>query len=226
MNSIQDNIAKVQSRISEACARSGRQPADVTLIAVTKYTTVDIARELVKGGIQHLGENRIEGFQETYEALKGQADFHFIGSLQTRKVKDVIDQVDRLHSLDRLKLAKEIDKRAQKKVSCFVQVNVSGEESKHGLAPVDVVPFIQELEVYPRINVCGLMTMAPHTPDESLLRHCFQQLARLKEEVQALKLPFAPCHELSMGMSGDFEIAIEEGATHIRIGSMLVQSNT
>src|SRR5690606_13849329 len=130
--------------------------------------------------------------------------------------------VDYIHSLDRLSLAKEINKRANKTINCFVQVNVSGEESKHGLSPEDTIPFIESLQQYSNIRVIGLMTMAPHTKDEMILRSCFKNLRQLQKDIQLLSLNNAPCRELAMGMSNDYEIAIEEGATYIRIGTALV----
>ncbi|MCI2253187.1 YggS family pyridoxal phosphate-dependent enzyme [Domibacillus sp. PGB-M46] len=219
---VSENVKSIKQRIEEAARRSGRQAEDVQIIAVTKYVTTARAQESVEAGITHLGENRAEGLNEKYESIGDRAVWHFIGSLQTRKVKSIIHQADFIHSLDRASLAKEINSRAEKPVQCFVQVNVSGEESKHGLAPDEVVPFIQSLHVYEKIRVCGLMTMAPLTEDRDVLRSCFRKLALCKEEVAALNLPYAPCQELSMGMSNDFEIAVEEGATMIRIGTALV----
>src|SRR5699024_7638878 len=134
------------------------------------------------------------------------------------------NQVDMLHSLDRMSLAKEIEKRAKQPVDCFVQVNVSGEETKHGLAPEEVIPFIEKLENYKNIHVVGLMTMAPHTDDKERIKEVFRSLASLRDEVRNKNLDYAPCNYLSMGMSNDYEIAVEEGATHIRIGSKLVGS--
>jgi pyridoxal phosphate enzyme (YggS family) len=119
-------------------------------------------------------------------------------------------------------LAKEINKRANKRIKCLVQVNVSGEESKHGLAPEEVINFIRTIKDYPNIEVAGLMTMAPHTDDQSILRNCFRTLKSLQIEVQQMKLEYAPCIELSMGMSNDYVIAVEEGATLVRIGTALV----
>lgn len=219
---VSENVKSIKQRIEEAARRSGRQAEDVQIIAVTKYVTTARAQEAVEAGITHLGENRAEGLNEKYESIGDRAVWHFIGSLQTRKVKSIIHQADFIHSLDRASLAKEINSRAEKPVQCFVQVNVSGEESKHGLAPGEVVPFIQSLHIYEKIRVCGLMTMAPLTEDRDVLRSCFRKLALCKEEVAALNLPYAPCQELSMGMSNDFEIAVEEGATMIRIGTALV----
>lgn len=202
--------------------KSNRNPEDVQIIAVTKYVTVDRAQEAIEAGVSHLGENRAEGFQDKYTAIGDQVHWHFIGTLQSRKVKEIVHQVDFIHSLDRKSLAKEINKRAEKPISCFVQVNVSGESSKHGLEPDEVSDFIQSLKDYPKINIVGLMTMAPHTDEEEAIRNCFRSLRQLQLEIQQLSLDFAPCQYLSMGMSNDYQIAIEEGATHIRIGSSLV----
>lgn len=219
---VTQNLATIQERIAAAAKRTGRSPEDVTIVAVTKYVSLGRAEEAVEAGIIHLGENRPEGLSEKRAAIGDRAVWHFIGTLQSRKVKDVIHQADFIHSLDRLSLAKELNRRADAPVNCFVQVNVSGEEAKHGLAPDEVVPFIHKLEQYEHIRVCGLMTMAPLTDDEDVLRSCFKKLAALRETVQALSLPYASCEELSMGMSNDFEIAVEEGATIIRIGTALV----
>ncbi|WP_050181521.1 YggS family pyridoxal phosphate-dependent enzyme [Domibacillus robiginosus] len=219
---VSEKVKSIKQRIDEAARRSGRQAEDVQIIAVTKYVTTARAEEAVEAGINHLGENRAEGLNEKYESIGQKAVWHFIGSLQTRKVKSMIHQADFIHSLDRMSLAKEINSRAEKPIQCFVQVNVSGEESKHGIAPEEVVPFVQSLHIYEKIRVCGLMTMAPLTEDQDLLRSCFRKLALCRDEVAALHLSYAPCRELSMGMSNDFEIAVEEGATMIRIGTALV----
>ncbi|WLR43613.1 YggS family pyridoxal phosphate-dependent enzyme [Bacillus carboniphilus] len=220
--SVEKNLSQLKKEIEDTCSKMGRSIHDINIIAVTKYVSKETAKEAVDLGVTHLGENRVEGLHEKYENLGKEVTWHFIGTLQSRKVKDVLPYVDYIHSLDRLSLAKEINKRSTKKVPCFVQVNTSGEESKHGLKPEDVVPFIRELEAFSKIKIVGLMTMAPYTDDEKRIRSCFQMLTSLKNEVQQLHLPYAPCEELSMGMSNDFQIAIEEGATMIRIGSSLV----
>lgn len=222
MNSIKGNYERLNEKLTKACQKSNRRREDITVIAVTKYVSVERANEAIELGIRNLGENRDQEFLKKYEVLGNRAKWHFIGTLQTRKVKNIIDKVEYIHSLDRLSLAKEINKRAGRTISCFVQVNVSGENSKHGLRPDEVIPFIEQLKDYPNIKVVGLMTMAPHIDDETVLRNCFRSLKRLQKEVQQLQLPYAPCTELSMGMSNDFEIAVEEGATYIRIGSALV----
>ncbi|MFP7477721.1 YggS family pyridoxal phosphate-dependent enzyme [Terribacillus saccharophilus] len=222
MNTVQENLAQIKEDISSAASKSGRNSEDITLLAVTKYVTIERTEEAVDAGIVDLGENRIEGFLEKQAIIGEKAVWHFIGSLQTRKVKDVINQVDYLHALDRLSLAKEIQKRAAKKVKCFVQVNVSGEATKSGLSPDETLNFIKQLAEYPAIEVVGLMTMAPHTEKEDVLRSVFSGLRQLRDEVAAAGMLHAPCTFLSMGMSNDYTIAIEEGATHIRVGSALV----
>ncbi|MDX8343019.1 YggS family pyridoxal phosphate-dependent enzyme [Rossellomorea sp. YZS02] len=219
---VTENLKAIKGHIQSACERSGRTSEDITIVAVTKYVSIERAEEAVEAGILHLGENRDDGLSSKWEALSDKPYWHFIGSLQSRKVKNIIDKVSYIHSLDRLSLAKEIHKRAEKPVSCFVQVNVSGEGSKHGILPHEVKGFIDSLKNYSNIKVVGLMTMAPHTDDEAFLRSCFRQLKTIQDDVQSLKLPYAPCTELSMGMSNDYRIAIEEGATFIRIGTALV----
>jgi pyridoxal phosphate enzyme (YggS family) len=205
-----------------SCEVSGRNPEEITVIAVTKYVSAERALEAVEAGVQNLGENRDEGLLEKWEILKDRPVWHFIGSLQTKKVKNVIDKVSYIHSLDRISLAQEIQKRALKPVNCFVQVNVSGEESKQGIKPDKAKAFIEELQHYEKIRVIGLMTMAPLTEDQTVIRECFKNLKKLQKEIQSLQLMLAPCTELSMGMSNDYTIAIEEGATYIRIGTALV----
>ncbi|MEI2663969.1 YggS family pyridoxal phosphate-dependent enzyme [Rossellomorea sp. LJF3] len=219
---VSENIQHINENIQLACERSGRRTEDVNVVAVTKYVSIDRAEEAVEAGLRHLGENRDEGLTSKWEVLRDKARWHFIGSLQSRKVKNIIDKVSYIHSLDRLSLAKEIHKRADKPVSCFVQVNVSGEGSKHGISPDEVKEFVGSLKDLSNIKVVGLMTMAPHTDDEPFLRACFRQLKTIQEEIRSLNLPYAPCTELSMGMSNDYVIAIEEGATFIRIGTALV----
>ncbi|MCJ0916451.1 YggS family pyridoxal phosphate-dependent enzyme [Mammaliicoccus sciuri] len=221
MKSVQENLLEINSQICNSSEESEFNTAPQVII-VTKYVTIDRAKEAYEAGLKNFGENRIEGFLEKKKHLPDDAIMHFIGSLQTRKVKDIINEIDYLHALDRLKLAKEIEKRAENVVKCFVQVNVSGEESKHGMSPDDVIPFIQELKDFKHIEIVGLMTMAPLTEDKIKLRQYFNQLRLLKEKVQSLNLSYAPCTELSMGMSNDFNEAILEGASYIRIGTKLV----
>ncbi|MED3660326.1 YggS family pyridoxal phosphate-dependent enzyme [Ureibacillus sp. FSL K6-8385] len=222
MASIRENLEVIQQKIDEAKARANREDDHIQIVAVTKQVSVERAMEAIDAGIHHLGENRPEGLLEKKAAIGDKAVWHFIGTLQSRKVKKVINEIDYLHSLDRMSLAEEIEKRALKPVKCFVEVNISGEESKHGLSKEEAIPFIQSLEKFTKIQVVGLMTMAPYTDDKELIRKVFRGLKELQQEVIKLNLPYAPCTELSMGMSNDYEIAIEEGATFIRIGTALV----
>ncbi len=223
---VQENLSVIREEISTACKRVGRDPEEITLIAVTKYASVEKTRELLDAGIYHFGENRDHEFLRKHAIFGDRPTWHFIGTLQSRKVKHVIPYIDYLHSLDRLSLAREIEKRATRPVNCFVQVNVSGEESKHGLAPENVLSFLESLYDYKKIRIVGLMTIAPYTRDERLLRRVFRDLKQLQEDVQKRGFDHAPCTELSMGMSNDFIIAIEEGATMIRIGRKLVGDYT
>lgn len=223
---VQENGAALRSRIEAAATKVGRSLEDIQIIAVTKYVSVETAKAAIDAGISHIGENRIEGLLAKKEALDTEeVDWHFIGSLQSRKVKDVVGEVSVLHSLDRLSLAKEIQKRLcqqDQTLRCFVQVNVSGEESKSGLAPTEVEPFIEKLKAYDRITVVGLMTMAPFVDDAEETRPYFKTLKQLQQSIANKNYEHAPCTEVSMGMSNDFEVAIEEGATYIRIGTILV----
>lgn len=219
---VKTNLVGIEQDIKTACEKVGRNPEEITLIAVTKYVTIERTKEAIQAGIKNIGENRLEGLLEKKQNIADEAIWHFIGSLQTRKVKDIIADIDAIHSVDRLSLAKEINKRAEKPVDCFVQVNVSGEESKQGVEPDELLGFIETLSTYENVRVVGLMTMAPLTDDETRLREVFANLAQLRNVIKDKQFSHAPCTYLSMGMSNDFQIAIEEGATHIRVGTKLV----
>ncbi len=222
LHSVENNLEIIQKNIRDVCGKANRSPDEIQIIAVTKYVSVERAEEAVTSGVKHLGENRDDGLLKKWESISNKATWHFIGTLQSKKVKRIIDKVDYIHSLDRESLAEEIHKRTEKTVKCFIQVNVSGEDSKHGLPREEVLGFVQKLKAYPSIEVVGLMTMAPYTEDEAEIRKCFRDLKALQGQIQEMNLPYAPCKEMSMGMSNDYKIAIEEGATFIRIGSALV----
>lgn len=173
-------------------------------------------------GIIHLGENRPEVLLDKQVIIQDEAIWHFIGNVQSRKVKEFINKIDYLHSVDRMSIVKEIHKRSNQTLDCFLQVNVSGEMSKSGVTPAELASFIKEVGAYDKVRIIGLMTMAPLSGDKDLIRTIFRSLRELRDEISALKLLHAPCTQLSMGMSNDFIIAIEEGATHLRIGTALV----
>ncbi|EUJ32084.1 hypothetical protein MFLO_07862 [Listeria floridensis FSL S10-1187] len=218
-----DNLIEIEAKIDEACRKAGRNRNEVHLVAVTKTIDVEGIKELYDLGIRDFGENRVDVFLEKYEALKDYSDirWHFIGSLQTRKVKEILTKVDYIHSLDRESLAKEIEKRAEQPVRCFLQLNISGEESKHGFTKESATEFLKRAD-FKQIEIVGLMTMAPITEDETYLHHIFHDLKEAQEELAALRLNRVTANELSMGMTNDYMIAVEEGATFIRVGRALV----
>lgn len=197
---------------------------NVTLVAATKYMDVDHTRSLVEAGITHLGENRTDMFLEKYEALKEYSNvkWHFFGTLQSRKVRDVVNKIDYLHSLDRTSLAVELNKRLEKPLDCFVQVNISAEDNKGGVPVHKLIPFIKSLGQYPKIRVIGLMCIAPFTFDQQVVEDTFKKMRELQLDVQDLELDFAPCTELSMGMSNDYKLAVKHGATYIRLGRVFL----
>ena len=223
--SLQERLAGIETRIADACRRSGRERDEVRIIAVTKYASLETTAEAVKLGLTHIGENRWQDAKPKWESIGNQATWHFIGSLQTNKVKYVVGRFAYIHSLDRLSLALEIEKKAAaigETVSCFIQLNVSGEESKHGLPPDGLFAFARQCADLPHVRIVGLMTMAPLDSEGESSRPVFRRLRELRDGLNEAKLlPYQVPH-LSMGMSQDFEIAIEEGATWIRLGTVLV----
>lgn len=218
--SLAENKKQVFSEVARAAQEAGREPDSVAVLAVTKYVDSATAKELVSTEVTHIAENRVDKFLDKYEALKDQnLTWHLIGTLQRRKVKDVINYVDYFHALDSVKLAQEIDKRADHVVNCFLQVNISGEESKHGFAPNDLPAILPELEQLERIRIVGLMTMAPIDADDAHLHVLFEQTHQLQLELKEQKRSNMPFTELSLGMSRDFKIAIQHGSTFVRIGT-------
>lgn len=214
-----ENADLVRQQVETARNNANRQD-QVNVIAVTKYADVATTEELVKTGIQHIGENRVDKFLEKYQALKEyNLTWHLIGSLQRRKVKDVINLVDYFHALDSVKLAQEIQKRAEHPIKCFLQVNISGEESKHGFAPDELDDVLEEIAQLDRIEIVGLMTMAPFEASQEELQDIFSKTHQLQKQLEKKQLKNMPFSELSMGMSRDFEVAIANGATYVRIGT-------
>lgn len=223
---IRQRLEQIEEKITAACARSNRKREEVKIIAVTKYVDEQTIGDLLQVGIEHIGENRVQDAVPKFVQYGQQGTWHFIGHLQTNKVKDVIGRFSYIHSLDRLSLAEAINKRGEAlglAVPCFLQINISGEESKFGLSPNDVLAFLQETSNMKHISIVGLMTMAPHVDNQEEVRPVFRGLREWKERINEYQLPHAKITELSMGMSGDFEVAIEEGATYVRLGSVLVK---
>lgn len=226
---IHDNIDALRTRIRAACDRAGRSPDEVTLLAVTKTFPIAYLNAAIDAGVTDFGENRVQEFVQKAEVVPprlqgGDVTWHMIGHLQRNKAKDVIRFADVFHSLDSVRLARELHRQADRvdrRLTCFVQVNVSGEASKFGLDPDTLDGFLEEIAEFDRLDVRGLMTLALPVDDPEEVRPQFRLMRSLVEHTR----PDLPAHirlsELSMGMSGDFEIAIEEGATHVRIGSAL-----
>lgn len=199
---------------------------NVRIVAATKYFDIDKTKEIIDAGIKDIGENRKDTFLAKYEAFKDLGiTWHYFGVIKIppKLSPSFIDSIDFLHSLDSIDLANAINK-ARKKVEplkCFVQVNLSNNANKTGLNETRVIPFIKSLAKYEKIKVVGLMTIATYTFDDEVLENCFRTLKELQLEVQALNLPYAPCTELSMGMSNDYKLSVKYGATMIRIGTLL-----
>ena len=195
------------------------QYPNVKLVAATKYMNIEQTKQLIDAGVKCIGENRAEIFLEKYEALKDcNVEWHFFGVLQSRKIKDVVNKIDCLHSLEKLSVAIELDKKLEKPLDCFVQVNISEEPNKQGIPINKVKPFIKSLAKLQNIRVIGLMCIAKLTYDEEILDRQFSRMREAKEEIEAMNFDYAPCHELSMGMSNDYRIALRNGSTTIRIG--------
>lgn len=231
--SIGDNIKFVEDRIADACARRQRDPADITLVAVTKQKTAPEILEAVDAGLQHLGENRVEEgvakIPQVNDATNGKVTWHMVGHVQSRKAKHVVQQFDMVQSVDSLKLARRFSRLAgerERRLKSLLEINVSGEASKYGLAGYNwygdssvrnnLWREVGEIAALPHLEVSGLMTMAPYDADERVIRRVFADLRALRDALSDelnISLP-----ELSMGMTNDYPFAIEEGATIVRIG--------
>lgn len=220
-------LKNVESRIEAACTRADRRREEITLIAVTKTQHPPTINEALGHGVTDIGENRVQEYLGKRDELELHR-FHMIGALQSNKVRQIISIVDMIHSVDRMSLAKEIEKRAgriPRIVPCLIEVNTSGEESKEGCAPDDVEQLVEAIAKFEHIDIRGLMTVAEYVQDPEDVRPSFRLLRELGERIKPI-LGSPEKLELSMGMTNDFEIAIEEGATMIRIGSALFGPRT
>ncbi|MFB0510121.1 MAG: YggS family pyridoxal phosphate-dependent enzyme [bacterium] len=224
MSSIVENLARIGERINSACARVNRKPEEISLVAVTKNVGVERIKEGIANGIKIIGENRVQEAKEKYPAIGSIVQWHMVGHLQTNKVKPALEIFSMIQSVDSVHLAQEIQKRASalnKKISVLIEVNTSGEETKYGINPEELISVINTIQAMPNLWIEGLMTIGPglaiENPEAS--RKSFQMLYELKNKVEAefsIKVSY-----LSMGMSSDFEIAIEEGSNMIRIGTAI-----
>lgn len=219
---VSENIKRLEEKILKACIQAGRKTEEITLIAVTKNQPVEIIKLALESGIKNFGENKAQELRDKFEILSNNINWHFIGHLQTNKVKYVIKAAEVIHSVDSIKLAEEINKKALqlgKKQNILLEIKTSEEATKFGLKEEkEIFETAEFCASSSNLNLIGLMTMAPYTDDEKLIRKSFQQLRNFKEKLNNAGFNLK---ELSMGMSNDFEIAIEEGATMLRIGTAI-----
>jgi pyridoxal phosphate enzyme (YggS family) len=224
MSLISENIQSVEERIRAACARAGRSRDEVTLICVTKTMPVEDLRQAYDAGQRSFGENRVQEINDKFPQLPSDIQWHMIGHLQRNKVKYLMDKAVMIHSVDSAALAQTISKEAVKAgrvMDILLEVNAAEEESKFGLTCADVLPLVREIAPLPGIHICGLMTVAPFTDDPETNRVFFRKLRDLSVDIGRESIDNVSMHILSMGMTGDFEVAIEEGATHIRVGTAI-----
>ena len=225
MSFLKQNLEIVKEDIKDACKKANKDVDNVVLIGVTKTVDIPVIEEAISLGIKHVGENKPQELVRKYEAIGDKAKWHLIGTLQTNKVKYIIDKVHMIHSLDRKSLCDEIQKRAEgvnRVINCLVQVNISNEETKHGLNKEDVIPFIKDVvSNYKNIKIKGLMTMAMYSDNPEETRWVFKSLKELSDEIKNLNIENVDMDYLSMGMSNDFKIAIEEGSNMVRVGTSI-----
>ena len=219
---LKENLKEVQENILKACEKSGRNPEDVTLIAVSKTKPVPMLQEIYNENIRDFGENKVQELVEKYDELPQDIKWHMIGHLQRNKVKYIIDKVSMIHSVDSVRLAEAIEKEAAKKDICMpvlIELNVAGEESKFGLSVEEVLPFLEEISSYEHLQVKGLMTIAPFVANPEENREVFQKLKKLSVDIAAKNINNVNMSVLSMGMTNDYQVAVEEGATMVRVGT-------
>jgi len=218
---IKNNIRIIKEKIKKAALKTNRNPEKIKLVAVTKTVTIEQIKEAINAGIKIIGENKVHEAKEKYHILTAEIEWHLVGHLQTNKVKYAVEIFDLIHSVDSVKLAKEINKRSLQfgKISnVLIEVNVSGEDTKYGIKLEEAELFIKKISEFPRISVRGLMTIAPMVKDKEETRQYFGKLRELSEEIKCKNIRNVKMDYLSMGMTEDFEIAIEEGANMVRIG--------
>ncbi len=222
MHFIEENLKQVEQRIREACARSGRRREDVRLIVVSKTKPVSMIEEVIRLGIRDFGENKPQELRDKYDVLPKDLRWHMIGNLQRNKIKYVVGRAVMIHSIGSEELALAVDRECEKKgmvMPCLVEVNMAHEESKGGIAPEEAPAFVRSISALKHLKIEGLMTVAPYVENPGENRGYFRALRNLAVDIGSQNIDNISMRHLSMGMTGDFEIAIEEGATMIRIGS-------
>jgi len=225
---IPENVEKIRQRIALACARAGRSPSEVTLVAVSKTFPGTLVTEALRAGVHDIGESYVQEALDKREQLSGESiRWHFIGHLQSNKVKYIADWVHLIHAVESVSVAKEIDKwgrKANRILDVLIEVNTTAESSKFGVQPDRAMDFVAQLAGYTNLRIAGLMTIGPFLPDPEFSRPMFRQLRLLSEQMAGLSQRNAAMDHLSMGMTGDFEVAIEEGATIVRVGTAIFGS--
>ena len=219
---VAENYKYVLKKVEEACERSGRDPKEVTLIAVSKTKPVEMIEEAIEAGARVFGENKVQELCDKYEQLPKDLHWHLIGHLQRNKVKYIVDKAELIHSVDSMKLAEEISKEALKKnveVNILIEVNVAEEESKFGVSVEETLALVEEIAKLPGIHIQGLMTIAPYTDDPEENRPVFRTLKKLAVDIKKKNIDNVCMDVLSMGMTGDYQVAVEEGATLVRVGT-------
>ena len=219
---IAENMQIVHQKIDEACKRSGRSPEDVILIAVSKTKPIADLKEAYAAGARDFGENKVQEIIDKYPELPEDARFHMIGHLQRNKVKYIVDKVYMIHSVDSLRLAEEISKEAVKKgveVQILVEVNIAQEETKFGIGKEEALSLVEQIAKLPGVQVKGLMTIAPFVSNPEENREFFQKMKQLSVDISQKNIDNVSMDILSMGMTGDYEVAVEEGATYVRVGT-------
>lgn len=219
---IKENVAEVEARIQAACERAGRRREEVTLIAVSKTKPVSDIYEVMETGIKDYGENKVQEMCDKRNVIRQPLNWHMIGHLQRNKVKYIVDKAALIHSVDSLRLAQQISQEAQKKgveSDILIEVNVAEEESKFGLSTEEVIQMVEEISKLPSVHIKGLMTVAPFTDNPEENRPYFRNLKQLAVDIAEKNIDNVTMSVLSMGMTGDYEVAIEEGATMVRVGT-------
>ena len=219
---ITENLKDVEARVCAACERSGRKREDVTLIAVSKTKPVEMLKEAYETGCRDFGENKVQELVDKYEVLPKDIRWHMIGHLQRNKVKYIVDKVSMIHSVDSLRLAQTIEQEAAKHDVCvpiLLEVNVAQEETKFGLKMEEVLPLVESVAEFPHIKIQGLMTIAPYVQNPEENRPVFRQLKKLSVDIAAKNINNVTMSVLSMGMTGDYQVAVQEGATMVRVGT-------
>jgi len=224
-NLIKPNLKIIQDRINIACRNAGRNPAAIKLLLATKTISADKIKLAIEEGYHLLGENKVMEARDKYEILKKEkCQWHIIGHLQTNKIKYALKFADVIQSVDRMKLVEKLQNRCdhdKRDIDIYIQINTSYEESKFGMAPENALEFIKKVTEFPRLHIKGLMTIGLLSSKDAKVRDCFKLLKEIQLKAQELKLPNASFTELSMGMSNDLELAIEEGSTMVRVGTAI-----